>query len=125
MAVSFDGYTFTAVNDGQPIISGDSISEQHGIRDPHICRSPKDGAFYMAMTDLHIYGREHGLRTTQWERDEKYGWGNNRALVLLARRTSGTGRTPWCASTSSFPRSSETWDVPGHPKPSTTPPRAG
>ena len=83
MAVSFDGYTFTAVNDGQPIISGDSISEQHGIRDPHICRSPKDGAFYMAMTDLHIYGREHGLRTTQWERDEKYGWGNNRALVLL------------------------------------------
>ena len=43
-----------------------------------------DGAFYLAMTDLHIYAREAGYRETQWERDgEKYGWGNNRALVLM------------------------------------------
>ena len=33
MAISYDGYTFTAVNNGQPIIAGDSIAEQHGIRD--------------------------------------------------------------------------------------------
>ena len=36
MATSHDGYTFTAVNNGEPIISGDSIAEQRGIRDPHI-----------------------------------------------------------------------------------------
>lgn len=82
MAVSYDGYTFTAVNDGKPVIAGDSIAEQHGIRDPHIYRAP-DGKFYIAMTDLHIYGKEKGYRSTQWERDDKYGWGNNRGLVLM------------------------------------------
>ncbi len=35
MAVSYDGYTFTAVNDGKPVIGGDSIAAQRGIRDPH------------------------------------------------------------------------------------------
>ena len=83
MAISYDGYTFTAVNNAEPIISGDSIAEQHGIRDPHIYRAP-NGKFYIAMTDLHIFGKQKGIRTTQWEREEKYGWGNNRGLVLMA-----------------------------------------
>jgi len=83
MAISYDGYTFTALNNGEPIISGDSIAEQHGIRDPHIYRAP-NGKFYIAMTDLHIFGREKGIRTTQWERPDEYGWGNNRGLVLMA-----------------------------------------
>ncbi len=83
MAISYDGYTFTAVNNGQPIISGDSIAEQHGIRDPHIYRAP-NGKFYIAMTDLHIFGKQKGIRTTQWERPERFGWGNNRGLVLMA-----------------------------------------
>ena len=30
MAISYDGYTFTAINGSEPIISGDSIAEQHG-----------------------------------------------------------------------------------------------
>lgn len=81
-AVSDDGYTFTDVNGGQPVMAGDTIAGQKGIRDPHIVRG-KDGAFYMAMTDLHIYGKEAGYRTTRWERDEKYGWGNNRGFVLM------------------------------------------
>ena len=53
-AISRDGYTFTALNDGKPIIAGDTIADQKGIRDPHIYRGP-DGGFYLAMTDLHIY----------------------------------------------------------------------
>lgn len=82
-ALSRDGYTFTDVNNGNPIIAGDTIAEQHGIRDPHIMRG-KDGWFYMAMTDLHIYGKQKGYRDTEWERPkETYGWGNNRDLVLL------------------------------------------
>ena len=83
MAISYDGYTFTAVNNAEPIISGDSIAQQHGIRDPHIYRAP-NGKFYIAMTDLHIFGKQKGIRTTQWERPEAYGWGNNRGLVLMA-----------------------------------------
>lgn len=83
MALSRDGYTFTALNNGEPVISGDTIAEQKGIRDPHIFRGP-DGAFYLSMTDLHIYAQQKGYRNTEWERDGKdYGWGNNRALVLM------------------------------------------
>ncbi len=81
-ALSDDGYSFTALNDNKPVISGDTIAEQRGIRDPHIYRGP-DGAFYMALTDLHIFAKRQGLRDTQWERPDEYGWGNNRALVLM------------------------------------------
>jgi predicted GH43/DUF377 family glycosyl hydrolase len=82
-ALSQDGYSFTAVNDAQPIMAGDTIATQKGIRDPHITRGP-DGAFYIAMTDLHVFGRRAGYRDTEWERDgEEYGWGNNRGFVLM------------------------------------------
>lgn len=83
MAVSRDGYTFTALNDAEPVIAGDTIAYQRGIRDPHIYRGP-DGAFYLAMTDLHVFAKRDGYRETEWERDGKmYGWGNNRGLVLM------------------------------------------
>jgi len=83
MALSQDGYSFTDVNHGEPIMAGDTIALQKGIRDPHITRGP-DGWFYLALTDLHIYAKKMGLRSTEWERDGKeYGWGNNRALVLM------------------------------------------
>jgi predicted GH43/DUF377 family glycosyl hydrolase len=82
-ALSDDGYTFTDVNDGKPVIAGDTIAEQKGIRDPYIMRG-NDGSFYMAMTDLHIYGKQKGYRNTEWERPgELYDWGNNRTLVLM------------------------------------------
>jgi len=83
MALSSDGYSFTALNDNTPIIDGKKVALQQGIRDPHIARGP-DGAFYLAMTDLHIFAQREGLRDTEWERDgAKYGWGNNRGFVLM------------------------------------------
>ncbi len=83
LAVSTDGYTFTDINNGQPIFIGSLLAEQKGVRDPHITRGP-DGAFYLVMTDLHIFGKRAGFRDTDWQRPiEKYGWGNNRALVLM------------------------------------------
>ncbi|WP_443937738.1 glycoside hydrolase family 43 protein [Pedobacter sp. MW01-1-1] len=83
MALSKDGRSFTDVNKAKPIIAGDTIAEQKGIRDPYICRGP-DGMFYMALTDLHIYAQKQGYRDTEWERDgNQYGWGNNRGLVLM------------------------------------------
>jgi len=82
-ALSADGYTFTDVNHGQPVLQGVELAEQKGIRDPHIARGP-DNAFYLAMTDLHLFGKKMGYRTTEWQRDDKkYDWGNNRALVLM------------------------------------------
>jgi hypothetical protein len=83
LAISRDGHTFTDINEGQPVFDGTLLAEQKGVRDPHMTRGP-DGAFYLAMTDLHIFGQRAGFRTTQWERPvEQYGWGNNRALVLM------------------------------------------
>lgn len=83
MAISSDGYTFTDINGGQPVFIGSQLAEQKGVRDPHITRGP-DGAFYLAMTDLHIFGKRAGFRDTEFERPaEKYGWGNNRAIVLM------------------------------------------
>jgi hypothetical protein len=82
-AISRDGYTFTDINGGGPVFDGALLAEQKGVRDPHVTRGP-DGAFYLVMTDLHIFGQRAGYRTNQWERPaEKYGWGNNRALVLM------------------------------------------
>lgn len=83
MALSSDGYSFTDVNNAKPVIAGDTLALQKGIRDPHIMRGP-DGAFYLAMTDLHIFAKKAGHRDTEWERDgQQYGWGNNRSLVLM------------------------------------------
>lgn len=83
MALSSDGYSFTDVNNAKPIIAGDTIAEQRGIRDPYIMRGP-DNQFYMALTDLHLFAQKLGYRTTEWERDGKqYGWGNNKGIVLL------------------------------------------
>lgn len=83
IAYSWDGYTWTALNDDRPIMAGDTIAVQKGIRDPYIFRAP-DGAFCIAMTDLHVFGQRDGIRSTKWERDgKKYDWGNNRGLVLL------------------------------------------
>jgi hypothetical protein len=83
LAISRDGYTYTDLSKGRPIFDGKVLAEQKGVRDPHIARGP-DGAFYLAMTDLHIAGQRAGLRDTAWERpEEQYGWGNNRAIVLM------------------------------------------
>lgn len=82
-ATSLDGYSFTDVNNGQPIFTGAELAEQKGVRDPHLFRGP-DGAFYMAMTDLHIFAQKVGLRSTEWERPgETYGWGNNQNLIFM------------------------------------------
>ena len=83
MAISRDGYTFMDVNQGRTIIEGKLLAAQKGVCDPHITRGA-DGAFYVGMTDLHIFGQRTGFRTTQRERrQERYGWGNNRAILLM------------------------------------------
>lgn len=83
MAISPDGYTFTDLNNGNPILVGDTVALQKGLRDPHIFRAP-NGSYYLSATDLHISGQRAGVRDTPWERDvDIYHWGNNRALLLM------------------------------------------
>ena len=65
-ALSADGYNYTPLNDGKPIISSDTIANKRAVRDPHILRG-EDGYFYMVVTDM---------RSSQ-------GWASNDGLVLL------------------------------------------
>lgn len=65
-ALSPDGFTFTALNDNQPVISSAEISETGGVRDPHLLRG-EDGKFYMVLTDM----------------VSANGWSSNRGLILL------------------------------------------
>lgn len=66
-ALSQDGFTFTALNNNEPVISSAEISETGGVRDPHLLRG-EDGRFYMVLTDM----------------VSANGWSSNRGLILLS-----------------------------------------
>ena len=65
-ALSDDGFTYTPLNGGDPIISSDTIALKKAVRDPHILRG-EDGYFYMVVTDM----------------KSSDGWSSNDGLVLL------------------------------------------
>ncbi len=65
-ALSTDGYSYTPLNNGDPIISSADIALKKSVRDPHILRG-EDGYFYMVATDMRS--------------DE--GWSSNDGLVLM------------------------------------------
>lgn len=66
-AVSNDGYNYTPLNNGQRIMSSDTISIKKGVRDPHILRSADGKTFYMVATDM----------------KSSEGWSSNRGIVML------------------------------------------
>lgn len=65
-AVSNDGFNYTPLNNGEPIIKSDTIALSKGVRDPHILRG-ENGWFYMVVTDMRC----------------SLGWTSNRGLVLM------------------------------------------
>ena len=65
MAISRDGYTWTALNDDKPVIAGDTIAGQRGIRDPHIFRGP-DGAFYLFIKTPNFDANEFSERAKKY-----------------------------------------------------------
>lgn len=65
-AVSDDGFNYTPLNGGDPIISSDTIALAKGVRDPHILRG-EDGLFYMVVTDMRC----------------SLGWTSNRGIILM------------------------------------------
>ncbi|MBE6287068.1 MAG: glycoside hydrolase [Mediterranea massiliensis] len=66
-AVSMDGYSYWALNDGKPVLDSKVISSTGGVRDPHILRCQDGKTFYMVVTDM----------------VSDNGWDSNRAMVLL------------------------------------------
>ena len=66
-AISEDGYNYTPLNHGKPVIASDTIAFTGCVRDPHILRGEDGNTFYMVVTDM----------------KSSLGWSSNRGLVLL------------------------------------------
>ena len=65
-ALSHDGWNYTPLNQGMPVIGSDSIALTGCVRDPHILRG-EDGYFYQVVTDM----------------KSSLGWSSNRGMVLM------------------------------------------
>lgn len=68
-ALSQDGWNYTPLNGGLPVIASDTIARKKAVRDPHILRG-EDGWFYQVVTDM----------------ASSQGWASNRGMVLLRSR---------------------------------------
>ena len=89
-ALSDDGYNFTPLNHGAPVISSDTIALTQCVRDPHILRCEDGKTFYMVATDMR----------------SSLGWSSNRGMVLLK----STDLVNWQHSTVNFPtRYTKAW----------------
>ncbi len=66
-ALSDDGYKYTLLNQGLPVIKSDSIAFTQCVRDPHILRGEDGKTFYMVATDM----------------KSSLGWASNRGIVLM------------------------------------------
>ena len=89
-AISDDGYNFTPLNHGKPVISSDTIAYTQCVRDPHILRCEDGKTFYMVVTDM----------------QSNHGWSSNRGIVLLK----STDLINWQHSAINFPtRYTKAW----------------
>lgn len=89
-AISDDGYNFTPLNHGLPVISSDTIAYTQCVRDPHILRCKDGKTFYMVVTDM----------------QSSHGWSSNRGMVLLK----STDLINWQHSAINFPtRYTKAW----------------
>ena len=89
-ALSEDGYNYTPINDGMPVIESDTIAFTQCVRDPHILRGEDGKTFYMVVTDMRSAN----------------GWSSNRGMVLLK----STDLVNWQHSAINFPtRYTKTW----------------
>ena len=82
-ALSDDGYNYTPLNGGNPVISSDTIAYTQCVRDPHILRCEDGKTFYMVVTDM----------------KSSLGWSSNRGMVLLK----STDLVNWQHSAINFP----------------------
>ena len=66
-ALSDDGYNWTPLNNGRPVLASDTLAFTGCVRDPHILRCEDGKTFYMVATDM----------------KSNLGWSSNRGMVLM------------------------------------------
>ncbi len=67
-AVSENAVNWFALNQNQPVLRSEAISQTGGVRDPHILRGEDGKSFYMVATDMFTH---------------RNGWDNNPGIVML------------------------------------------
>lgn len=82
-ALSDDGYNYTPLNAGFPVVSSDTIAYTQCVRDPHILRGEDGKTFYMVVTDM----------------KSSLGWSSNRGIVLMK----SSDLVNWTHSAVNFP----------------------
>lgn len=82
-ALSDDGYNYTPLNHGNPVVMSDTIAFTQCVRDPHILRGEDGKTFYMVVTDM----------------KSSLGWSSNRGIVLMK----STDLIHWTHSVVNFP----------------------
>ena len=98
-ALSRDGRTWTALNEGQPTLVS-TLGEQ-GVRDPYLLRSPDGDRFFLIATDLCIRCRPDWKRAVRqgsrslvvWESTDLVSWSEPR-LVQVAPDDAGCTWAP-------------------------------
>ncbi len=71
-SVSQDGTTWKTLNQKKPVLTSDL--GEHGVRDPHIVRSPDGNKFYLIATDLSIHhGHNYSSRPSGWGSSQTQG----------------------------------------------------
>ncbi len=88
-ALSDDGYSYTPLNGGKPVIESDTIAFSQCVRDPHILRCEDGKTFYMVVTDM----------------KSSLGWDSNRGIVLMK----SDDLIHWTHSTVNFPTRFTEW----------------
>lgn len=89
-ALSDDGYNWTPLRNGSPVIKSDTLAFTGCVRDPHILRCEDGKTFYMVATDM----------------KSSLGWSSNRGLVMMK----STDLVHWTHSVVHFPtRFPKTW----------------
>lgn len=87
-AIGNDGFNYTPINNGEMVMSSDTVALKKGIRDPHIIRGV-DGRFYMVTTDM----------------KSAEGWASNRGIVMYV----SDDLINWKHSTVHFPDRFPEW----------------
>ncbi|WNH12611.1 family 43 glycosylhydrolase [Thalassobellus suaedae] len=67
-AISDDAINWKALNNNNPILNSDDISQSGGIRDPHILRGEEENTYFIVATDMSTAAN---------------GWKENPGIVLL------------------------------------------
>lgn len=94
-----DPLRFDDLNGGAPVLRS-SLGE-HGVRDPHIVRSPDGKSFYLVATDLRVHAKDdwemlqrRGSRSIMvWESTDLVHWNDGR-LVEVAPPEAGNTWAP-------------------------------